>query len=612
MTDAVATSTRAVDFSSEAARRHVRQRYRAEARFRLYGIGAILVEAADLVVLVGDIVIKSIPAFTISELTLEVEASAEAINPDGSTDPAVIARGDFVKPIREALLARFPGAADNRRQRQQLYGLLSSDAAVALRREIVADPALIGQKLTVPVLISDDADLFYKGYVTGTETDPGRGIASPSATTGDITILSSANDFSDELVAVKRALAAEARALRGERDRLRELAVGNTADLAAMTERLAATAAGATDRATLEGQVAKLTSDRDSLASTIAGYSARITDLEARYDSAGAVETLGADQPSLLVEINGGVVKATEVGNDRISGTVLIPLRSADAAAPGTWNALLLDRPEAARKVSDQEVAWLESLENEGLVSTGFNWLFFTNGDSREAELAGILGALVGTAYTMLVTLVICLPVGVAAAIYLEEFAPKNRWTEMIEVNINNLAAVPSIVFGLLGLAVFLNFFGLPRSSPLVGGLVLALLVLPTIIIAARAALKAVPPSIREAALGVGASHQQAVFHHVLPLAMPGVLTGTIIGMAHALGETAPLLLIGMIAFIVDVPHGVTEAATVLPVQIFLWSDLPEIGFQAKTSAAIIVLLCFLFLMNGLAITLRKRFERRW
>jgi phosphate transport system permease protein len=240
------------------------------------------------------------------------------------------------------------------------------------------------------------------------------------------------------------------------------------------------------------------------------------------------------------------------------------------------------------------------------------NFAFFTTGDSREPELAGVLGALTGSALTMLVTLVLCLPIGILAAIYLEEFAPKNRLTTIIEVNINNLAAVPSIVFGLLGLAVFLNFFGLPRSAPLVGGLVLALLVLPTIIIASRAALKAVPPSIREAALGIGASHQQAVFHHVLPMAMPGVLTGTIIGMAHALGETAPLLMIGMVAFIVDVPGGVTQAATVLPVQIFLWSDLPEVGFQAKTAAAIIVLLLFLFLMNGVAIWLRKKFERRW
>jgi phosphate transport system permease protein len=210
------------------------------------------------------------------------------------------------------------------------------------------------------------------------------------------------------------------------------------------------------------------------------------------------------------------------------------------------------------------------------------------------------------------VTLIICLPLGVGAAIYLEEFAPKNRFTDIIEININNLAAVPSIVFGLLGLAMFLNFFGMPRSAPVVGGLVLALLVLPTIIIASRAALKAVPPSIKEAALGVGASHQQAIFHHVLPLAVPGIMTGTIIGMAHALGETAPLLMIGMVAFIVDVPQAITDAATVMPVQIYLWSDLPELAFQAKTAAAIIVLLAFLFVMNALAIYTRKRFERRW
>ncbi|MGH6820520.1 MAG: PstA family ABC transporter permease, partial [Methylocella sp.] len=208
--------------------------------------------------------------------------------------------------------------------------------------------------------------------------------------------------------------------------------------------------------------------------------------------------------------------------------------------------------------------------------------------------------------------LLLSLPLGVAAAIYLEEFAPKNRFTDLIEVNINNLAAVPSIIFGLLGLAVFLNFFGLPRSATLVGGLVLALLVLPTIIIASRAAFKAVPPSVKEAALGVGASHQQAVFHHMLPLAIPGVLTGTILGVARALGETAPLLMIGMVAFIVDVPASFTEAATVLPVQIYLWSDLPEIAFQSRTAAAIIVLITVLFGLNGIAIYLRKRFERRW
>jgi len=217
-----------------------------------------------------------------------------------------------------------------------------------------------------------------------------------------------------------------------------------------------------------------------------------------------------------------------------------------------------------------------------------------------------------GSIFTLGVTLLLSFPIAVAAAVYLEEFAPRNRWTDIIEVNINNLAAVPSIVFGLLGLAVFLNFFSLPRSAPLVGGLVLTLLTLPTIIIASRAALKGVPPSIREAALGMGASKLQMVGHHVLPLAMPGMLTGTIIGMARALGETAPLLMIGMVAFIVDIPRGVIDPATVLPVQIYLWADSPERAFLERTSAAIMVLLVFLVVMNATAVILRKRFERRW
>ncbi len=270
------------------------------------------------------------------------------------------------------------------------------------------------------------------------------------------------------------------------------------------------------------------------------------------------------------------------------------------------------DAPESDRRVSDQQIAWVEQLEQSGQIRKQFNTTFFTAGDSREPELAGIRGATTGSFYTLLVTLILSFPLAVAAAIYLEEFAPKNRWTDIIEVNINNLAAVPSIVFGLLGLAVFINFFGLPRSAPLVGGLVLTLMTLPTIIIASRAALKSVPPSIREAALGMGASKTQMITHHVLPLAMPGMLTGTIIGMAQALGETAPLLMIGMVAFIVDVPGGPLEPATVLPVQIFLWADSPERAFVERTSAAIMVLLGFLILMNALAVVLRRRFERRW
>ena len=268
--------------------------------------------------------------------------------------------------------------------------------------------------------------------------------------------------------------------------------------------------------------------------------------------------------------------------------------------------------PEGERPFKDKQIAWYDKLSADGRVEAQFNTTLFSAGASREPEQAGIWGAIVGSFWTMLITLLLSFPVGVSAAVYLEEFAPKNRWTDLIEVNINNLAAVPSIVFGLLGLAVFLNFFGLPRSAPLVGGMVLALMTLPTIIIATRAALRAVPPSIREAALGIGASRQQTVAHHVLPLALPGTLTGTIIGMAQALGETAPLLMIGMVAFIVDIPDGPLSASTVLPVQIFLWSDLPERAFVERTSAAILVLLAFLVAMNLLAVLLRKRFERRW
>jgi phosphate transport system permease protein len=270
------------------------------------------------------------------------------------------------------------------------------------------------------------------------------------------------------------------------------------------------------------------------------------------------------------------------------------------------------DDVEDDRRVKDDQVAWLDAFRREGRIDKRVNWALFTAGDSREPELAGIRGAIVGSLLTLIVTLLLSFPIGVLAATYLEEFAPENRWTDLIEVNINNLAAVPSILFGLLGLAVFLNWFGMPRSAPLVGGLVLALMTLPTIIIAARSALKAVPPSIREAALGVGASHLQVVTHHVLPLAMPGILTGTIIGMARALGETAPLLMIGMVAFVVDVPAGVTDPATALPVQIFIWADSPERAFVAKTAAAILVLLAFLIMMNGAAVVMRRRFERRW
>lgn len=251
-------------------------------------------------------------------------------------------------------------------------------------------------------------------------------------------------------------------------------------------------------------------------------------------------------------------------------------------------------------------------LKQGGHVSRAINMPFLTASDATDPTQVGIWGAFKGSLLTMLVTLLLSFPVGVLAALYLEEYAPRNRWTDMIEVSINNLAAVPSIIFGLLGLAVFLNMMHLPRSAPLVGGLTMALMTMPVIVIAGRNAIKAVPPSIRDAALGIGASPVQVVFHHVLPLALPGIMTGTIIGMARALGETAPLLMIGMRAFIASPPGGVTDPATVLPVQIFLWSDEISKGFVEKTSAAIIVLLLFLLGMNSIAIYLRNKFEKRW
>jgi phosphate transport system permease protein len=295
-----------------------------------------------------------------------------------------------------------------------------------------------------------------------------------------------------------------------------------------------------------------------------------------------------------------------------IGTTVIFTLPAADVVDQLHKGITPRDVPADERKISDAQIGWYDDLIAAGAISEPINWALILNADSRFPELAGLLGAIIGSFYSLLVCLAISFPVGIAAAVYLEEFAPKNRWTSLIEVNINNLAAVPSVVFGLLGLAVLLNFFGMPRSAPLVGGITLALMTLPTVIIATRASLTAVPPSIREAALGVGASRHQVILHHVLPLALPGILTGTIIGLARALGETAPLLLIGMNAFITSASGGITDPSTALPTQIFIWADSPERGFLARTSAAIIVLLGFLIMMNGIAVYMRKRFEQRW
>jgi phosphate transport system permease protein len=331
------------------------------------------------------------------------------------------------------------------------------------------------------------------------------------------------------------------------------------------------------------------------------------------------------------IGVDAGKRKQRRAANKLLSRGIDVQLRDMVMADPGligqtktVWllasgdvDALLkgnIDRavPEARRQLDDQQVAWIDRAYETGTLARKFNTGLFTNGASSQPETAGLLVALVGSFFMMVTVALLAVPIGVAAAIYLEEFAPKNRWTDLIEVNINNLAAVPSIVFGLLGLGVFINFFGLPRSAALVGGLVLTLMTLPTIIIASRAAITAVPPSIREGALGVGASKMQAIFHHVLPLALPGILTGTIIGLVQALGETAPLLMIGLVAFVIDVPSTPLDPATALPVQIYMWSGSAERGFVERTAGATMVLLGFLFIMNSLAVFLRKRFERRW
>lgn len=421
--------------STEHIRKTLAKRYRAEKRFRLYGVMAILFGVLCVATLFVDIIGKGHGAFRQTYIQLSVEYEADILGISDINDAQELALANFSGVVKKSLRTRFTDVS-GRKEKRQLYRLVSNSAEYDLADRLKADHSLLGQSGKIWVLADDDIDTYFKS------------------------------------------------------------------------------------------------------------------------------------------------------------------LNSSDGPFVGRTN--------------EKQQEWIQSLIDAGQIELRFNSNFFTSGDSREPEQAGIGGAIVGSLFTLFITLALSFPIGVAAAVYLEEFAPKNRWTDFIEVNINNLAAVPSIIFGLLGLAIFINFFHVPRSVPIIGGLVLAVMTLPTIIISSRAAIKAVPPSIREAGIGIGASPMQVVLHHVLPLALPGMLTGTIIGMAQALGETAPLLMIGMVAFIVDVPGGFTDPATVLPVQIFLWADSPERAFVEKTSAAIMVLLAFLITMNTAAVVLRKRLERRW
>ena len=306
------------------------------------------------------------------------------------------------------------------------------------------------------------------------------------------------------------------------------------------------------------------------------------------------------------------LMQAVLKNNDLIGANKKVWLKASSKIDIIHKNPEMKDLSESNRLISDKELEWFDKLTRNGDIKFSLNKIFFLKADSTEPEQAGILGSILGSFFTLVITLILSFPIAVAAGVFLEELAPKNRLTDIIEININNLAAVPSIIFGLLGLAIFLNVMHLPRSAPIVGGMVLALMTLPTIIIATRVSLKAVPPSIREAAVGLGATKFQSVIHHVLPLAIPGIATGTIIGMSRALGESAPLLLIGMVAFIVDIPGSFTDSATVLPVQIYLWKSTAARGFVELTAAGVIVLLTFLILMNALAIYVRNKFEKKW
>jgi len=562
------------------------KRYRAEGRFRLFGILAIIAAISVLVLLIGSIASQSLPAFRVNELTLTVTLEPSRIDPIGDRSEASLRRGSYNSLMQEALRAQFPEIQERSRLRE-LFGLFSPLNSARLQNRVLDHPDLVGQTIDFTFPISDDADLYLQGLTTtSSEIAPGL-LATPSGTSGEIRILADSDVFSPIVSDIRARLTDQASELE---------------DRAARYEIRAASSVG-------EDAAESLTREAQQARSQAASFRQL-----ASPDS--AFVNMSPELPSRLVRMNGGIIQIDRITDSgrTAEGRVFVPLE--DTNAGDNWTIWTLDVPQAERRISDAQIAWAETLRERGAVVQGFNTYLFTNADSREPELAGVLGAVIGSLLTMFVTMLLAVPIGVATAVYLEEFAPKNTLTGFIEVNINNLAAVPSIVFGLLGLAVFISLFGMPRSAPLVGGMVLALMTLPTVIISSRAALKAVPPSIREAALGVGASRLQTVVHHVLPLAAPGILTGSIIGLAQAMGETAPLLMIGMVAFVADAPSlsvgGLTEPATVMPVQIFLWSDGAERAFEPRTAAAIIILLALMIGFNGVAVFLRRRFERRW
>ncbi|WP_291841803.1 phosphate ABC transporter permease PstA [Maricaulis sp.] len=568
-----------------AVSKNLGARYRAELRFRAAGLAAVAAAVGILVILLASIISGGLPAFTVNQLELTVELDRELIDPNGDGSEESLRRGGYSRALQDAIRAEFP-EVQARRDLRNLFSLYTALNATRLMDDVLENPDLIGSRYDFTMPLADDLDLYLKGLLVEDRTLDTGGVLSLAVEGDEVAISSTETDFRELAAELARVLRARATVLEVQADTLAGLAEG------------------------LSGTEAEdLLYDADL-------NRRRAADIRATLEADAGSLTLDASLPSVIVEVEGRAVALTSLGRNGAAATGRFLIGSEPLAAAADWTLYVIDTPAERRRVSDQLIVWTRALQERGAIRASFNTYLFANADSREPELAGVKGALFGSILTMMITIIISVPIGVFTALYLEEYAPKNRFTALIEVNINNLAAVPSIVFGLLGLAVFINAFGLPRSAPLVGGLVLSLMTLPTVIIATRAALKAVPQSIRQAALAVGASRTQTVFHHVLPLAAPGILTGAIIGLAQAMGETAPLLMIGMVAFIADAPtlglEGFTEPATVMPVQIFLWSDGAERAWEYRSAAAILVLLALMIGFNALAIYLRRRFERRW
>jgi len=535
-------------WGSDAAKRRVRRRYAADRRLQIYGLGAIGLAILLLGILFSSLIFSGYVAFFTTKVGLTIYLDPNVID---KADPGA---ANYRKITRNAFFEYFP-EVKTPKERRQLAKLLSPGAQYVVRDYVVAHPEEIGNLVEVKVPLSDPYDQLYKGVIPR-----------------------------------------EIDALSGDR-----IALFDVLKRQGVLQ--------------VENNKAYLKTDVYINPEDVPEGDIEAADFQRMVNEAFRAFYMRARTRAyeeILSQKAAATVKARVLADPALVGKTIqvnLPLSKHYDKLARLGEAKTLN----PRFSSERDLEWFDSLKKRGLLSTPFTWELFLNADSRFPELAGLAGALTGSFLALLVCFLLSFPIGISTALYLEEFAPKNRWTDLIEVNINNLAAVPSVVFGLLGLAVFLNAFGLPRSAPLVGGMVLSLMTLPTIIVATRAALKSVPPSIREGGYGVGASKHQVMLHHVLPLAMPGILTGTIIGLAQALGETAPLLLIGMNAFIPSIENmGLLQPAMALPTQIFSWADSPERGFVSRTSAAILILLTFLIIMNAIAVFLRHRVERKW